>query len=80
MISVFVLLTMFHSLYLIGPWISACFSVDGSNRIVSLRFWNVQVLSSTMVQVQCLHCMVLEIQLLFPISSTKCDASNKHDA
>jgi len=25
MISIFVLLTMFHSLYLIGPWISACF-------------------------------------------------------
>ena len=57
------------------------FSVDASILFPGLWCriqWNVQVLRSTMVKVWCLYfCTVLE---LFWTSSTKCDASTKHDA
>ena len=66
---------------LIRQWISPYFSVDASNRFLGLRCsiqWNVQVLRSTMVQVQCLYIVWFSRYSYFSWSCPSCFVEASH--
>ena len=74
------ILTRSHPLYSDSEFL-CIFSGDTSDIFLGLwcRYqWNAWVLSSTLVVF--VHCVVLKVELLFPMSFTKCDASTQHDA